>query len=270
MSAVQNGDSAPEHNPQAVTIDGEVVTREQIIEAIDTLRKSKRSTAIKQLLLHNPLAKTDYNRIARNYRKAHPEYEIPVGTPHEHAAHQKIAFVFYLEEHLRNIDQSREKPPLLAAEDEVQREAAAEPLPPDDYDARKRVYKQILRRQGQPDFRSKLMLAYSSRCAITGYDAQEALEAAHIRPYRGPASNAVKNGLLLRADIHTLFDLDLLAVDPKTREVRVSQRLSGTSYQALDRAPLAEPASESQRPEEFALLERWNRFWNPETASTIG
>lgn len=260
MTVAQEGNPASGPGPGAIHIDGVLVTREQIAEAVDALRKSAKSTSIKQLLPHNPLSQTDYNKIARNWRRAHPAYEIPVGTPHEHAAHQKTAFLFYLEEHLGNLNQSRVKPPFSAAEDEVQREVAAEPLPPDDYDARKRAYKQILRRQGQPDFRSKLMVAYSRRCAVTGCDAEEALEAAHIRPYRGPASNTVNNGLLLRADIHTLFDLDYLAIDPQTRGVRVSQRLGGTYYQAFDGAPIAEPASESQRPSEQALYERWNRF----------
>ncbi len=40
------------------------------------------------------------------------------------------------------------------------------------------------------------------------------VEAAHIRPYRGEEDNHIENGLLLRADIHTLFDLDLLGINP--------------------------------------------------------
>jgi hypothetical protein len=57
-------------------------------------------------------------------------------------------------------------------------------------------------------------LSYQGRCAVTSCDAGAALEGAHLRPYRGPESNDVTNGLLLRADIHTLFDLRLLAPDP--------------------------------------------------------
>jgi hypothetical protein len=86
--------------------------------------------------------------------------------------------------------------------------------PEDDYDARLRVVRQIVARQGQFAFRSALLEAYQGRCAVTGCDATAALEAAHLRPYRGPDSNTVTNGLLLRADIHTLLDLRLLAPDP--------------------------------------------------------
>lgn len=77
-------------------------------------------------------------------------------------------------------------------------------------DARERVLGQIVRRRGQQEFREKLLVAYEGRCAITGCDAIEALEAAHIVPYLGTETNHVQNGLLLRADIHTLFDLGCL------------------------------------------------------------
>lgn len=53
--------------------------------------------------------------------------------------------------------------------------------------------------------------AYGGQCAITGSDAGPALEAAHPRPYRGVDSNVISDGLPLRGDIHTLFDLGLLA-----------------------------------------------------------
>jgi hypothetical protein len=89
---------------------------------------------------------------------------------------------------------------------EVDQEAAAEGgALDDDYDARLRVVRQIVARRGQARFRAALLEAYIGRCAVTGFDAAPALEGAHLRPYRGPESNDVTNGLLLRADIHTLF-----------------------------------------------------------------
>ena len=74
-------------------------------------------------------------------------------------------------------------------------------------DARKIVTVSIVQRQGQSKFRQELLAAYNSRCAITGCDIEPALEAAHIIPYKGTETNCPQNGLLLRADIHTLFDL---------------------------------------------------------------
>lgn len=71
------------------------------------------------------------------------------------------------------------------AEAEVQNENNEAPPPADDYDARLRAYKQIVSRRGQAGFRTALIRAYSGRCVVTGCDAVAALEAAHIRPYRG-------------------------------------------------------------------------------------
>ena len=82
-------------------------------------------------------------------------------------------------------------------------------------DGRERAIGAIVRRRGQPAFRRALLEAYHERCAVTGCDAPEALEAAHVVPYRGVATNHPANGLLLRADLHALFDLGLIAVDER-------------------------------------------------------
>jgi len=130
----------------------------------------------------------------------------------------------------------------------------------DDYDARLRVVRQIVARQGQSAFRSALLEAYQGRCAVTGCDATAALEAAHLRPYRGLDSNAVPNGLLLRADIHTLLDLRLLAPDPGTRNVVLSKLLAGTQYESLTACRLADPAQASHRPSQETLEITWRHF----------
>ena len=63
------------------------------------------------------------------------------------------------------------------------------------------------------------------RCMVSGCQLVDLLEAAHIRPYRGENDNHPSNGLLLRADLHTLFDLDLLGIDPETLLVRLADPL---------------------------------------------
>src|SRR5258705_4430106 len=68
------------------------------------------------------------------------------------------------------------------------------------------IFRQINLRRGQPEVRKKLLAAYSGRCAITDCNCSYALEAAHIYPYGGADTNHVQNGILLRSDIHTLFD----------------------------------------------------------------
>ena len=93
-------------------------------------------------------------------------------------------------------------------------------------DERERAMRAICIRRGQPAFRAALLVAYGGRCAITDCDVEDVLEAAHISPYRGLSSNHASNGLLLRADIHTLFDCGLVAFDPKTRKVVLADTLS--------------------------------------------
>jgi putative restriction endonuclease len=96
-------------------------------------------------------------------------------------------------------------------------------------------------------------VAYRQSCAVTGCDVVEALEAAHIVAYRGPETNHVTNGLLLRADIHTLFDLALLAVHPTDYRLLVSRWLRGTAYEALDGQIIRLPANHAEHPSREAL-----------------
>jgi hypothetical protein len=111
----------------------------------------------------------------------------------------------------------------------------------------------IALRQGQPRFRNELLQIYGRRCAITDCDAEQALEAAHIFPYQGADSNAVANGLLLRADIHTLFDNGLLAIDTTTMTVIVSPQLSSTVYIGLHGCSVKVPLSPTLQPNKDAL-----------------
>jgi len=120
-------------------------------------------------------------------------------------------------------------------------------------DARERTVAAIVRRRGQPEFRQRLIAAYAGRCAISGCDAVEALEAAHIIPYQGEQTNHPTNGLLLRADLHTLFDLGLIAVDVATMTVVIAPVLKPTTYAALAGIPLYEPEDVEARPSRSAL-----------------
>ena len=121
----------------------------------------------------------------------------------------------------------------------------------------RRVQRLIVARQGQPQFRAELIAAYGGKCAVTGCDAQPALEAAHIRPHAGPASSVVINGLLLRADIHTLFDLGYLRVHPETLRITVADELRGTTYEQLENTPIAVPNDPKAHPDRECLRHRW-------------
>jgi len=127
-------------------------------------------------------------------------------------------------------------------------------------DERKKTLQEVAQRQGQSQFRKNLVAAYGGRCAITGCDAEAALEAAHIIPYMGPTTNHVSNGLLLRADIHRLFDLDLIGIDPESMEIALSEPLRKTSYRPLDGQSLVLPKSKKSHPSQDALSQKWDRF----------
>jgi putative restriction endonuclease len=102
-------------------------------------------------------------------------------------------------------------------------------------------------RLGQGLFRILVTDAYSRRCAITGERTLPVLEAAHIKPYPLVNRHEISNGLLLRADLHKLFDEGYLTVDPQDRRIVVSKRIkeefeNGKDYYRLEGLPLREPA----------------------------
>jgi putative restriction endonuclease len=79
-------------------------------------------------------------------------------------------------------------------------------------------------RLGQGSFRVLVTDAYHRRCAVTNEKTLPALEAAHIKSYRQDGPHRISNGLLLRADVHRLFDDGYVTLDQKLRFV-VSQRV---------------------------------------------
>ncbi len=69
-------------------------------------------------------------------------------------------------------------------------------------------------RLGQGAFRLLVTDAYGRRCAVTGERTLPALEAAHIRPYADGGEHAGANGILMRRDVHSLFDAGYVTVTP--------------------------------------------------------
>lgn len=127
-------------------------------------------------------------------------------------------------------------------------------------DRRDFVQRAVAQRRGQPEFRRLLIGVYGGRCCITGCDAIPALEAAHIVPYRGRHTNRLANGLLLRADLHTLFDMHHLTVDAQSRTVRLATQLRGSHYRALHGVALRLPDSPGSLPDPRALADHNAEF----------
>lgn len=120
---------------------------------------------------------------------------------------------------------------------------------------------QLIRpRLGQGAFRVLVTDLYQRRCAITQERTLPALEAAHIRPYADGGEHEATNGLLLRRDIHSLFDDGYVTVTPDLR-FEVSRRIreefeNGRHYYALHGQEVASPSSLIHKPDPEAL--RWH------------
>ncbi|UEM19690.1 HNH endonuclease [Skermanella mucosa] len=100
-------------------------------------------------------------------------------------------------------------------------------------------------RPEQQEFRRRLLEAYGGRCAVTDCDVEAALEAAHLRDFR--TSNEVRDGILLRADIHALLDEGLMTITPDLRAVFAPQALS--HYRDFDGKPLHLPVRRRDWPQ---------------------
>ncbi|NEU82132.1 HNH endonuclease [Nostoc sp. UIC 10630] len=127
-------------------------------------------------------------------------------------------------------------------------------------DDRVRVSYPVVRRKGQSKFRHELIEAYKGKCAITGYSVDEVLQAAHIIPYLGSETNHPSNGILLRVDIHILFDKYLLSIHPKNYEVIISPSLCGTDYEGLSGKKLLLPDKDRFKPNSIALEQHYQTF----------
>ena len=120
---------------------------------------------------------------------------------------------------------------------------------------------QLIRpRLGQGAFRILVTDVYDRRCAITQERTLPALEAAHIRPYGDGGEHEARNGLLLRRDIHSLFDAGYVTVTPELR-FEVSRRIkeefeNGRHYYELHGKPIFTPLDALRRPDPEAL--RWH------------
>lgn len=109
------------------------------------------------------------------------------------------------------------------------------------------------RRIGQGTFRVVITDVYRRRCAVTAERALPALEAAHIRPFSIEPEHYVSNGILLRSDLHRLFDAGYMTITPQYR-AEVSSRIrddfdDGESYMKLSGQRILVPDRSDYRPD---------------------
>ena len=120
-------------------------------------------------------------------------------------------------------------------------------------DGREPAIATVVRRRGRPAFQKALIEAYGSKCAVTDSDAVEALEVAHTVSYWGPETNLVTNGLLLRSDLHTLFDLGKVAIDITSIILVLVPDLAESTYMELPGTRIKVPESVAEYPDKATI-----------------
>jgi hypothetical protein len=121
---------------------------------------------------------------------------------------------------------------------------------------REREWIERLQRRGQNTFRNSLIDIYGG-CALTGCTTISVLEAAHVKPVSDGGTDGRQNGVLLRVDLHKLFDANLLAIDPASGQIYLTaecrqdygQLLSGTRFSPPPNGPKLD-----------AFAKRWRDF----------
>jgi putative restriction endonuclease len=118
----------------------------------------------------------------------------------------------------------------------------------------------VLPRLGQGSFRVIVTDAYQRRCAVTQEKILPALEAAHIKPFSESGPHKVQNGLLLRSDIHRLFDSGYVTVTTDHR-FEASRKIreefdNGEYYYKLSGARIHLPPTPEYQPDQEFL--RWH------------
>jgi hypothetical protein len=136
---------------------------------------------------------------------------------------------------------------------------------------RQRYLAELSRRPQQHEFSERIRRNYVGRCAVTGSTTGAALQAAHIRLDDGESvrlvdSNDDENGILLRADIHALFDAYLFTFTADGAQIEISHSLTDPSYAFLENHPVSRPIfGRSPSPENIADHRR--RFVNAHARS---
>lgn len=113
-------------------------------------------------------------------------------------------------------------------------------------------------RRGDEQFREMLFAKYGERCMISGCEITGLIEAAYILPRTRFKLARPGNGILLRSDLHTLFDLNLIGIQPTQLWIRTHPSLNGTEYERFAGVKLNK--GNGKGPSQRALELRWQDF----------
>lgn len=112
-------------------------------------------------------------------------------------------------------------------------------------------------RKYQSDFRKNLLRLYGTTCAVSGVADSEVLEAAHISNHAASRVNHSTNGILLRADLHILFDKGLLQIHPTNLTIHISPAIKEIEYSKFNGKRIINRIDGKNPSEEFLQL-KWN------------
>lgn len=117
----------------------------------------------------------------------------------------------------------------------------------------------MLRRKGQFQLRQRLLHLYQHKCAISGCTIESVLEVAYILPYVGSETHQPSNSILLRSDLHILFDLHLLTIHPETMAVMIAPDIQNGGYKDVAGKVLHLPDDPSAQPDGSLLSQHFQQ-----------
>ena len=120
-----------------------------------------------------------------------------------------------------------------------------------------------LMRSGQPKFQKDLMDIYNSRCSISGTTLSNVIDAAHVVPHSDYYDYSVENGVLLRADLHNLFDDGMIAIDPDALIITVHPDLINDPDYGIFNNKAFIRGKDNAAPSRLYLNKKWkNKKWS--------
>lgn len=260
-AGLQQSRKRAHHDPLPVEL------REAVEQATVLFRKDHQSRTV-ELLLIDPVTRQEFDdrlqavgvvpemlptarRIAQNLTKDTNRHEAAIAATQATSTSGQPA---------------RSSSPKKSAEESARHELAKHlrsfaDLHPSVADDVRRIVRELTARDGQQQFRQRLVTAYGGTCVVSECSVLAAVQAAHIRPFEGPATHHVTNGFLLRADLHALFDAHLLGIDPDTLEVHFHPGIvESGDYKELNGVAVQPPGLAGASPDKAELAKRWELF----------
>ena len=115
----------------------------------------------------------------------------------------------------------------------------------------------INRRKNQDKFRKAILKLYGNKCAVSGTKIIATLIAAHISDHARDGNNSNDNGILLRADIHSLFDRGLLRINPDSLKIHLHETITDSEYTMLTKRDQIFLPIDGSMPNKRYLQEKW-------------